>query len=146
MIRRIINQTIRNRVNKGKAIILLGPRQVGKTTLINEFLSNQDFLFLNGDDRDVQELLENTGTSKLKAIIGSVTPLTVTMTGNAGIRIMDLCAHLRASLLFDHLPIVPALRKHSSSFALRPWLLRAASNFRKRFCFTATAHIPASSQ
>ena len=71
MIRRIINQTIGNRVNNGKAIILLGPRQVGKTTLINEFLSKHDFLLLNGDDRDVQELLENAGTSKLKAIIGN---------------------------------------------------------------------------
>jgi len=71
MIKRVITQTIGNRVNKGKTIILLGPRQVGKTTLINEFLSKHDFLFLNGDDRDVQQLLENVGTSKLKAIIGN---------------------------------------------------------------------------
>jgi predicted AAA+ superfamily ATPase len=34
----------------GKAIILLGPRQVGKTTLILELLKNRPFLFLNGDD------------------------------------------------------------------------------------------------
>ncbi len=71
MIKRIINNTIENRLNKGKAIVLLGPRQVGKTTLINEFLSNREFLFLNGDDIDVRELLENTGTTKLKAIIGN---------------------------------------------------------------------------
>lgn len=70
MIGRILNNTIENRLNKGKAIILLGPRQVGKTTLVNDFLSKRDFLFLNGDDADVRELLENAGTTKLKAILG----------------------------------------------------------------------------
>lgn len=70
MIGRILNNTIENRLNKGKAIILLGPRQVGKTTLVNDFLSKRDFLFLNGDDADVREQLENAGTTKLKAILG----------------------------------------------------------------------------
>ncbi len=70
MIRRILNNSIENRLNKGKAIILLGPRQVGKTTLVNDFLSKRDFLFLNGDDADVRELLGNAGTTKLKAILG----------------------------------------------------------------------------
>ncbi|MFY7667438.1 MAG: ATP-binding protein [Crocinitomicaceae bacterium] len=70
MIGRILNNTIENRLNKGKAIILLGPRQVGKTTLVHDFLSKRDFLFLNGDDADVREQLENAGTTKLKAILG----------------------------------------------------------------------------
>ena len=70
MIGRILNNTIENGLNKGKAIILLGPRQVGKTTLVNDFLSQRDFLFLNGDDSDVRELLENAGPTKLKAILG----------------------------------------------------------------------------
>jgi len=70
MIGRILNNTIENRLNKGKAIVLLGPRQVGKTTLVNDFLSKRDFLFLNGDDADVREQLENAGTTKLKAILG----------------------------------------------------------------------------
>ena len=70
LIGRILNNTIGNRLNKGKAIILLGPRQVGKTTLVNDFLSKRDFLFLNGDDADVREQLENAGTTKLKAILG----------------------------------------------------------------------------
>jgi predicted AAA+ superfamily ATPase len=38
--------------------------------LVNDFLSKRDFLFLNGDDADVRELLENAGTTKLKAILG----------------------------------------------------------------------------
>jgi len=70
MINRVINELIEKRLNRGKAIVLLGPRQVGKTTLINEFLKQREFLFLNGDDADHRELLENTGTTKLKSVIG----------------------------------------------------------------------------
>jgi hypothetical protein len=70
MIIRVINELIENRINRGKAIVLLGPRQVGKTTLINEFLKQREFLFLNGDDADHRELLENAGTTKLKSVIG----------------------------------------------------------------------------
>jgi predicted AAA+ superfamily ATPase len=70
MIRRILYNTIRNRFNKGKAIVLLGPRQVGKTTLIRECLNDKKFLFLNGDDPIVHDVLNNAGYSKLKGIIG----------------------------------------------------------------------------
>jgi predicted AAA+ superfamily ATPase len=70
MINRVINELIEKRLNRGKAIVLLGPRQVGKTTLINEFLKQREFLFLNGDDADHRELLGNAGTTKLKSVIG----------------------------------------------------------------------------
>jgi len=70
MINRVINELIENRLKRGKALVLLGPRQVGKTTLINEFLKQREFLFLNGDDADHRELLENAGTTKLKSVIG----------------------------------------------------------------------------
>ncbi len=71
MIKRTLFQSIHKRFFKGKAIILLGPRQVGKTTLIQELLKEKDHLFLNGDDPAVREVLENAGTSKLKSIIGN---------------------------------------------------------------------------
>lgn len=50
---------------------MIGPRQVGKTTLINECLCDKEFLFLDGDDPEVRDLLKNAGVSKLKAIIGN---------------------------------------------------------------------------
>jgi uncharacterized protein len=70
MIKRVLNNTITSKLCKGKAIVLLGPRQVGKTTLVRECLDGKDFLFLDGDDPIVRDLLHNAGTSKLKAIIG----------------------------------------------------------------------------
>ena len=70
MIPRILSQTLLEKFNKGKAIVVLGPRQAGKTTLIQECLRDKDFLFLNGDDPEVRDLLHRAGISKLKAIIG----------------------------------------------------------------------------
>ena len=70
MIERELLATLNGKFNKGKAIVLLGPRQVGKTTLINTCLEGKDFLFLNGDDPEIRDLLENAGVSKLRSIIG----------------------------------------------------------------------------
>jgi predicted AAA+ superfamily ATPase len=71
MIKRDLYKTLISKLNKGKAIVLLGPRQVGKTTLLKECLDGKDFLFLNGDDPEIRDLLENAGVSKLKSIIGN---------------------------------------------------------------------------
>ena len=71
MIKRTLFQAIQQRFFKGKAIILLGPRQVGKTTLIQELLKGKEHLFLNGDDPSIQQLLENVSIEKLKSIIGN---------------------------------------------------------------------------
>ena len=71
MIKRTLFDTIQQKFFKGKAIILLGPRQVGKTTLIQELLVGKPHLFLNGDDPDIRVMLEGIGTSKLQTIIGN---------------------------------------------------------------------------
>jgi predicted AAA+ superfamily ATPase len=56
---------------KGKAIIVLGPRQSGKTTLMNEITDPmENKLLLNCDDPLVRELLENANTERLRQIIG----------------------------------------------------------------------------
>jgi len=41
--------------------VLLGSRQVGKTTLIKACLAEKEFLFLNGDDPEIKDLLEDVG-------------------------------------------------------------------------------------
>lgn len=70
MIKRTLFERIKNNFFKGKAIILLGPRQVGKTTLIQELLEEKEHLFLNGDDPAIRAMLEEVSTSNLKLIIG----------------------------------------------------------------------------
>jgi len=73
MIKRICQPTIASKLFKGKAILLFGPRQSGKSTLVDALLHAQEkeWLYLNGDDADVRELLTNTTATKLKAIMGN---------------------------------------------------------------------------
>ncbi len=72
MIEREIEKQIENRLFKGKAILVFGPRQVGKTTSIHSILekNNQKCLFLNGDEADVRETLENTTSTNLSLLFG----------------------------------------------------------------------------
>ncbi len=64
---------VKRKMGKGKAIIIIGPRQVGKTTLIENLLANKKHLFLNADDPVVRKLLTNPTTEQLKTLIGSET-------------------------------------------------------------------------
>lgn len=67
---RILENEIKPKIGKGKAIIIIGPRQVGKTTLLKKIMDNEVYLFLDGDDPTVRNLLANANTEQLKSIIG----------------------------------------------------------------------------
>lgn len=73
MIKRTIAEGLYKRFHKGKAIILLGARQIGKSTLVEGILKQHglDPVYLNGDEADVRELLSNPGSTRLKSIIGN---------------------------------------------------------------------------
>ncbi|WP_026977033.1 ATP-binding protein [Flavobacterium tegetincola] len=71
MISRDLTARVKGKLNKGKAIVLIGPRQIGKTTLVNTLLEGIPFLFLDGDDVVVVDTLANANTETLKSIIGS---------------------------------------------------------------------------
>jgi predicted AAA+ superfamily ATPase len=71
MIKRVISQRINDNLNKGKAILLFGPRQTGKTTLLHQILDNKkEVLWLNGDEADVKQLFENASSTRLKTVFG----------------------------------------------------------------------------
>ncbi|MCK5820744.1 MAG: ATP-binding protein [Bacteroidales bacterium] len=74
MIERILLETIRQRGPSDKAIIILGSRQVGKTTLLQELTKErQDKLVLNGDEPDIRELMSNPNSERLKSIFAGKT-------------------------------------------------------------------------
>lgn len=70
MYKRTLTEIIKNRIGRGKVIMLTGPRQIGKTTLIRSQLKLDEYLFLDADDPTVRELLNYPNTEKLKSIIG----------------------------------------------------------------------------
>lgn len=73
MIQRTLKEIIDNQLYKRKAIVLIGARQVGKTTLLEQITqsSKQPVLMLNCDEMEARSLLENTNTAKLKLLIGN---------------------------------------------------------------------------
>lgn len=72
MIQRLIENNIKNDFNKGKIIVVLGARQVGKTTLFNSIIDDQgSVLKLNCDDYDDRLDLENKTSTELKNLISN---------------------------------------------------------------------------
>ena len=73
MVKRELESIINNHLFKGKAIIIYGARQTGKTTLVESLLKDfkKSTLFLNGDDADVRDLLSDPASTKLIPVIGN---------------------------------------------------------------------------
>ncbi|MDR2813550.1 MAG: ATP-binding protein [Prevotellaceae bacterium] len=72
MIQRILSQTIEKDFFKQKIIAVLGPRQVGKTTLLKQIVGNSDsVLMLNCDNLDERLALENKNTTELRHLFGN---------------------------------------------------------------------------
>lgn len=69
MFSRNLEKIIKEKINSGKAIVLIGARQVGKTTLIKTVLKEIDYLFLDADDPTTRNLLSNPNTEQIRTII-----------------------------------------------------------------------------
>lgn len=69
MIERRLKQLILPRLFRGKAIVLTGPRQVGKTTLLRMLMAESDkkTLFWNCDEPDIRQKLSNPTSTQLQA-------------------------------------------------------------------------------
>lgn len=73
MIARILEKSIKSHLGSKKAIVLIGPRQVGKTTMLETFAKsyNKHVLTINCDEPDMRMLLQNKTSSELKTLIGN---------------------------------------------------------------------------
>lgn len=114
MIKRILHTNILQKFFKNKAILLFGPRQSGKTTLVKSILSQrkEQILQLNGDEYDVRELLKNPTSGKLKSVIGKSKIIFI----DEAQRVEDIGIVLK--LFTDHIPDVQVIATGSSAFEL----------------------------
>ena len=113
MISRIIESNISPLLGGKKAIIIMGARQVGKSTLLQQMLSQRDdVVWMNGDDLDVQDLFANLTSTRLRAILGVKKFVVV----DEAQRIADI--GLRLKLITDQIPDVQVIATGSSSFEL----------------------------
>jgi len=113
MFQRTIELQIRERLGKpGTALILYGPRQAGKTTLVNRLLESEpEALSFTGDDLYTQSLLAQHELEHLKRIVGSSATIFI----DEAQRIENI--GLTIKLLVDHLPVT-VIASGSASFEL----------------------------
>jgi predicted AAA+ superfamily ATPase len=113
MISRILATRLREKLFKQKAIILLGPRQVGKTTLLkNLAFDPSDILWMNADELDVQQLFSAVSSTSIKMLLGKKKILVI----DEAQRIENI--GLKLKLITDNLTDIQVIATGSSSFDL----------------------------
>lgn len=71
MIKRAIEERIHNALAKKKVVTIMGPRQVGKSTLAGAMIpEDANVLEINGDNTDAQTMFVNVDDTKMKVLIG----------------------------------------------------------------------------
>ncbi len=114
MITRNLYESIRARLGQGKAVVVFGARQVGKTTLVRALLENcyERVLRLNGDEPDVRSSLENATSSQLRMLCAGHDAIFI----DEAQRIPNI--GLTIKLLVDEIPEVQTVATGSSAFEL----------------------------
>ena len=115
MIRRALQTRIESHLFKGKAIIVIGARQVGKSTMLRMILEgrNEPTLTLSCDEPEVKEMLTNANLKELQLLIGKNKIVTI----DEAQRVADVGMTLKR--ITDNFPDVQLLVTGSSSFELQ---------------------------
>lgn len=115
MITRQLQKTIESHMFAGKAIIVIGARQVGKSTLLKMIVDKQDkpTLQLNCDEPEVKDMLTDMNTAELRLLIGGNKIVVI----DEAQRIENIGMTLKR--ITDNFPDVQLLVTGSSSFELQ---------------------------
>jgi predicted AAA+ superfamily ATPase len=102
------------RLFKGKAFIIFGPRQTGKTTFVEQLLAkvNKKTLYLNGDDADVRETLAKPNVNQIAQMLSGYEVLFI----DEAQRINDV--GLLIKIIVDRFKNVQVIATGSSAFEL----------------------------
>ena len=111
---RDLESDLKARLFSGKAIIVYGPRQCGKTTMLRHITEewSDDVLWLNGDSPDTRDELERVTVARWKLILGRKKILVL----DEAQRVSNVGLALK--LLTDELPEIQVIATGSSSFEL----------------------------
>jgi len=114
IIQRKLSDRIKERLNRGKTILLFGPRQVGKSTLCESILRQleQPWAYFSGDESDVRVELSETTSTRLKSIFAEHKLIFI----DEAQRIPEIGLTLK--LIVDQLKDVQVIATGSSAFEL----------------------------
>ena len=114
MIQRVLTEKIRKQYFKGKAVIIYGPRQSGKTTFCRQLISDLDYevKWFNGDEQDVREQLERSSSKHLKQILGNAKLIVI----DEAQRIRNIGLNIK--LIVDNFPAIQIIATGSSALDL----------------------------
>ena len=115
-IERDLKAVLDSKIGKGKVLLLIGPRQVGKTTLLKNMLESvsteKKVQFWNCDESDVRQFLSEANSAKLKSFVGNSDFIVI----DEAQRVKDI--GLTIKLLHDSFPSVQLAVTGSSSLDL----------------------------
>lgn len=119
-IKRQLQAVIMERMFRGKAIVLIGARQVGKSTLFKQILDSDQIqvpheriLSLDCDDPRVRAMLEQANLAELRQLVADNRILMI----DEAQRVSGIGLTLK--MIIDHFPDVQLLVTGSSSFLLQ---------------------------
>ncbi|MBU0722383.1 ATP-binding protein [Patescibacteria group bacterium] len=114
IIKRTIQKNIENSLFKHKIVIIYGPRQVGKTTLVKEILKKfpKNSMYFNCDEPDIREAFTEKTSTEIKAFIGNKKLIIL----DEAQRIKNIGLTLK--LIIDNFPKIQVIATGSSSFEL----------------------------
>ncbi len=113
-IQRLLLSQIINSLSPGKVIVLYGPRQVGKTTLAKDLISQVSMKcqFVNADELVYREALASQSRQRLGEVLGDAALLVI----DEAQRVPDIGLNLK--ILVDSFPHAMVLATGSASFDL----------------------------
>jgi uncharacterized protein len=113
-IKRDIEALIRDKLFLGRAIVVVGPRRVGKTTLLKQIASeiNQDHLWLDCDEPDIRAALTSPTSTQLRSLIGNSKLVVI----DEAQRVKNISLTLK--LIVDQIPDTQLLVSGSSALEL----------------------------
>ena len=114
MIKRDIEEIIKGKLFKSKAIIISGPRQVGKTTLVKTIVNSvsEPYLWFNGDEPATASIFNKISSGELQQLFGKSKLVVI----DEAQRIDNIGLTLK--LVIDNFPDIQIIATGSSSFEL----------------------------
>jgi len=129
ILERIIEESIKKSIQANKVIVLLGPRRVGKTVLLNKLLEGypKPYKFMSGEDLIAVQSLERRSIIHYKHLLGDIKLLVI----DEAQKIPEIGKILK--LIVDHIEGIEIIVTGSSAFDIARYTGEPLTGRKKTF-------------